>query len=75
MLPLHWGKTSLQESLTRETRVEECWKKHFPLIEEDWIREHLGKLDILKSMCPDRVYPQELRELIGHHIKATHNHL
>ncbi|GAB0190168.1 hypothetical protein GRJ2_001482100 [Grus japonensis] len=31
--------------------------------EEDWVREHLGKLDTHKSMGPNRIRPQVLREL------------
>lgn len=63
-LPLHWEKISLKESLTWETGVEECWKEDFPLIKENWVREHPGKHDILKSMGPARIYPQMLRELM-----------
>ncbi|KFV86055.1 RNA-directed DNA polymerase from mobile element jockey, partial [Struthio camelus australis] len=34
-----------------------------PLVEEDWVRGHLGKLDIHKSMGPNRMHPRVLREL------------
>lgn len=34
------------------------------LHQEDWVGEHPGKLDILKSMDPARIYPQVLRELM-----------
>lgn len=30
---------------------------HFTLVEEDWIRGHLGKLDVHKSMVTDGMYP------------------
>ncbi|GAB0202828.1 mitochondrial enolase superfamily member 1 [Grus japonensis] len=38
-------------------------KEDLPLVEEDQVREHLGKLDIHKSMGPDGMHPQVLREL------------
>ncbi|KFV88061.1 RNA-directed DNA polymerase from mobile element jockey, partial [Struthio camelus australis] len=34
-----------------------------PLVEEDQVRDHLGKLDIHKSMGPDGMRPRVLREL------------
>lgn len=41
--------TSPLESLTQEQGLEE----DFPLVEEDWLRNCLGKPDIHKSMGPD----------------------
>ncbi|KAJ7417295.1 rna-directed dna polymerase from mobile element jockey-like [Willisornis vidua] len=32
-------------------------------MQEDWIREHLGKLNIYKSTCLDGVHPQVVRGL------------
>lgn len=46
-------------------RVRECWKEDFPLVKKDWVRKHLGKLCIHKSMGPDGMHPQMLRELTG----------
>lgn len=37
--------------------------RKFPLVKEDWVKEHLGQLDIHKFMGSDRMYPQVLREL------------
>ncbi|GAB0185971.1 mitochondrial enolase superfamily member 1 [Grus japonensis] len=38
-------------------------KEDFPLVEEDWVREHLGNLDIHKSMGPYGMNSSVLREL------------
>ncbi|KGL72885.1 RNA-directed DNA polymerase from mobile element jockey, partial [Tinamus guttatus] len=35
-----------------------------PWVEEDWVREHLRKLDTHKSMGPDGMHPGVLRELV-----------
>ncbi|KFV44113.1 hypothetical protein N328_10798, partial [Gavia stellata] len=37
--------------------------RDFPLIEGDQVRDQLSKLDIRKSMGPDGMHPQVLREL------------
>ncbi|KGL82446.1 hypothetical protein N309_05203, partial [Tinamus guttatus] len=34
-----------------------------PLVEEDWIKDYLGKLDTHKSMHPNVMHPRVLREL------------
>lgn len=48
------AKVSSQEPQTRE----KLWRKeYFTLVEEDWIRRHLGKLDVHKSMVTDGMYP------------------
>lgn len=49
-------KTSPQESLTQEAGVKECWKKPFPFVREDWVREHLSNLDIHKTMGTDGIH-------------------
>lgn len=46
-------KANPGESPVQETR-ERFWRKEdLPLVEEDWIRDHLGKLGIHKLMGPD----------------------
>lgn len=50
-------ETIPQESLTLETKVKDCWKEDFSLVKEDWVREHLGKLDIHKSTGPEGMHP------------------
>lgn len=37
--------------------------KYVTLSEEDQVSEHKSKLDMMKSMGPDRMHPQVLREL------------
>ncbi|KFV87439.1 RNA-directed DNA polymerase from mobile element jockey, partial [Struthio camelus australis] len=37
--------------------------KDSPLVEEDRVRNYLGKVDIHKSMGPDGMHPRVLREL------------
>lgn len=54
-------KTSPQKSLTQEIREKECWKEDSPLGRENWVRDHLGKGDIHKSMVSVGMHPQVLR--------------
>ncbi|GAB0190397.1 mitochondrial enolase superfamily member 1 [Grus japonensis] len=57
------AKAGPQESQTLEVG-EKVWRKEdVPLVEEDQVREHLGKLDIHKSMGLDGMHPRALREL------------
>ncbi|GAB0208568.1 mitochondrial enolase superfamily member 1 [Grus japonensis] len=51
------AKADPQESHTLEVRDKVLQKEDFPLVKEDWVREHLGKLDIHKSMGPDGMHP------------------
>ncbi|GAB0189052.1 mitochondrial enolase superfamily member 1 [Grus japonensis] len=57
------AKADPQESQTLEAG-EKVWRKEdLPLVEEDRVREHLGKLDVHKFMGPDGMHPRVLREL------------
>ncbi|PKU40297.1 rna-directed dna polymerase from mobile element jockey-like [Limosa lapponica baueri] len=56
-------KTVPHESQTLETKGKVWREEDFPSVEEDWVRDHLAKLDIHKSTGPDGMHPQVLREL------------
>jgi len=57
------AKTSPQASQSLEVR-EKAWRKEdLLLVEKDWVRDHLSKLDIYKSMGLDGMQPRVLREL------------
>ncbi|PKU32129.1 rna-directed dna polymerase from mobile element hypothetical protein [Limosa lapponica baueri] len=51
------------ESQTLETRGKVWREEDFPSVREDLVRDHLAKLDIHKSVGPDGMHPQVLREL------------
>jgi len=57
------AKASPQKSQALEVREKVCRKDDLPLVEEDCVRDHLSNLDAHKSMGPDGMYPQVLREL------------
>ena len=57
------SKTGLRESQAPETRGKVWKEKDFPLVEDDQAREHFNKLDIRKSMVPEGLQPQALKEL------------
>jgi len=56
-------KAGPQASHSLEER-EEAWRKEdLLLVERDWVREHLSKLDTQKFMDPNGMHPRVLREL------------
>ncbi|PKU42310.1 reverse hypothetical protein [Limosa lapponica baueri] len=58
------AQASPQELQTLE-ETEKVWmKEDVPLVEEDQVREQLSKLHTQKSMGPDGMHPQMLRELL-----------
>jgi len=57
------AKASPQEYQATEVRQEACRKEALPLVEEDCVKDHLSNLDNHKSMGPDGMHPQALREL------------
>jgi len=57
------AKAGPQASQSLKIR-EKVWRKEYlTLIEEDWVRDSLSKLDTHKYMGPDGMHPQVLREL------------
>lgn len=56
------GKTCLQQSGIPESSGEVQSKEDIFLVEEGQVKEPLQKLDIYKSVVPDRMYSQLLRE-------------
>ncbi|PKU46275.1 rna-directed dna polymerase from mobile element jockey-like [Limosa lapponica baueri] len=57
------AKAAPHESQALETRGKVWREEDFPSVGEDWVRDHLAKLDIHKSMGSDGMHPRELREL------------
>lgn len=43
------AEATSQESQTVEAREKVYSKEGFPLVEQDWLRDHLGKCDTCKS--------------------------
>ncbi|GAB0209939.1 mitochondrial enolase superfamily member 1 [Grus japonensis] len=56
-------QASPQETQTLEVGEKVQKKEDLPLVEEDRVREHPGKLDTHKCMDPDGMHPRVLREL------------
>ncbi|PKU43990.1 rna-directed dna polymerase from mobile element jockey- hypothetical protein [Limosa lapponica baueri] len=57
------AQASPQELLTLAESEKDWTKEAFPLVEEEQVTEQSSKLDIRKSMGPDGMHPQVLREL------------
>jgi len=51
------AKAGPQESQALEVREEACREDDLPLVEEDWVRDHLSNLEAHKSMGPDGMHP------------------
>jgi len=51
-----------QKSQALQVREEAYREDDFPLVEEDCVRDRLSDLDVHKSMGPERMHPQVLRE-------------
>ncbi|PKU46082.1 rna-directed dna polymerase from mobile element jockey- hypothetical protein [Limosa lapponica baueri] len=51
------------EGQTLETKGKVWREEDFPSVGEDWVRDHLAKLDFHKSMGPNGMHPRVLREL------------
>jgi len=57
------AKADPQEPQSLEVQEKAWRRKDFPLVEKGWVRDHLSKLDTHKSIVPNRIQPQVLREL------------
>ncbi|KAK4827438.1 hypothetical protein QYF61_017995 [Mycteria americana] len=62
-IPVFSSKTGLQESQASETRGKGWSKEDVLLVEKVQFRKYVSKLDIHKSMDPDGMHPEVLREL------------
>ncbi|PKU49301.1 rna-directed dna polymerase from mobile element jockey-like [Limosa lapponica baueri] len=51
------AKAVPHESQTLETKGKVWREEDFPSVGEDWVRDHLAKLDIHKSLGPDGMHP------------------
>ncbi|KAK4815576.1 LOW QUALITY PROTEIN: hypothetical protein QYF61_004093 [Mycteria americana] len=57
------SKTSCEKCQVPGTRGKVWSKEDAPLVEEGWLRDYLSNLDIPKSMGPEGMHPQVLREM------------
>ena len=57
-----------------DTKGKVCGKESVPLVEQDQVREYLSNPDVHKSMGPDGVHTQVLRELVDLIVKPLNNH-
>ncbi|PKU47483.1 rna-directed dna polymerase from mobile element hypothetical protein [Limosa lapponica baueri] len=57
------AKAGPQDPQTLEVGGRPWRKEDLSLVEEDWVRDHLGKLDTHKYMGPGGMHPGVLREL------------
>jgi len=57
------AKAGPQESQALEVREEACRKDDLPLVKEGYVRDHFSNLDADKTMVPNGMHPQVLREL------------
>jgi len=57
------AKASSQQSQALEVSEEACRKDDLPLVEEHCVRDQLSNVDAHKSMGPNGMHPQVLREL------------
>lgn len=57
------AEASSKEFQTMEARVKVWSKEDFSLVEQDQVRDHLGKRDTCKSRGPNGMHSPVLREL------------